>query len=303
MDLEHLNKTQIILLTLLVSFVTSIATGIVTVTLLDQAPPGVTHTISKVVERTVEKVVPDKSQGAAVVKTVIIKEDDLISKAVKRNKESLVEIFAANKTNEDGKLLDNNFVSTGFIASADGLVITDSALVSGSGKYRVKVYNGQEFDIEVVMQDEDKGIAILRILPKKEDEGQEQTFPHVVFTNSDDTILGQTVVLLSGVNSTTVLTGIISSFDIESYTKEIVSEDSENKETTTEEIKYRSAININTPVNKTGSGSISLDTDGMTIGMNLIREGISYAIPSNIIVDTITSFMESESTNKTAASQ
>ena len=76
MDIEHLNRTQIILLTLLVSFVTSIATGIVTVTLLAQAPQGVTQTINRVVERTVERVVPDvsKNQIAATKEvTVVVK--------------------------------------------------------------------------------------------------------------------------------------------------------------------------------------------------------------------------------------
>ena len=57
MELEHLNKTQIVLLTTLVAFVSSIATSIVTVTLMDQAPPGTTTTIRNVVERTVERVV------------------------------------------------------------------------------------------------------------------------------------------------------------------------------------------------------------------------------------------------------
>ncbi len=56
MAVEDLNKNQIILLTLLVSFVTSIATGIVTVTLIDQAPAPVAQTINQIVERTIERV-------------------------------------------------------------------------------------------------------------------------------------------------------------------------------------------------------------------------------------------------------
>jgi len=39
MDFEGLSKSQLILLTILVNFVTSVATGILTVSLLDYAPP------------------------------------------------------------------------------------------------------------------------------------------------------------------------------------------------------------------------------------------------------------------------
>src|SRR3989338_10938680 len=102
MEIEKLNKTQIILLTLLTSFVTSIATGIVTVTLLEQAPPVVTQTINRVVESTIEKVIP--SQGTSVVTketTVVVKEDDLIAKSIENDSLSLARIF--EKTlNKDG---------------------------------------------------------------------------------------------------------------------------------------------------------------------------------------------------------
>ena len=75
--MEDLNKTQIVLLCLLVSFITSIGTGIITSTLLQEAPQTVTQTINRVVERTVETIVPQETKGPSVVTketTVVVKD-------------------------------------------------------------------------------------------------------------------------------------------------------------------------------------------------------------------------------------
>ena len=62
MDIQDLNKSQLILLAILISFVTSIATGISTVTLMQQAPSSVTVPINRIVKQTIEKVVPVESK-------------------------------------------------------------------------------------------------------------------------------------------------------------------------------------------------------------------------------------------------
>src|SRR3989344_4971749 len=56
MDIKDLNKPQLILLALLLSFVASIATSITTVTLIQQAPPSITMPINRVIQQTVEKI-------------------------------------------------------------------------------------------------------------------------------------------------------------------------------------------------------------------------------------------------------
>ncbi len=59
---------------LLISFVTSIATGIVTVSLMDEQNVGVTQTVNRVVERTIERVIPQNIPPETQTAQVVTKE-------------------------------------------------------------------------------------------------------------------------------------------------------------------------------------------------------------------------------------
>ena len=87
MDIKDLNKTQLILLAVLLSFVTSIATGITTVTLMQQAPKSITTPINRVVQQTIEKI--QQVEGKTVTQTVVVKEEDLVVDAIAKNKSSI----------------------------------------------------------------------------------------------------------------------------------------------------------------------------------------------------------------------
>lgn len=95
MNIEDLNKTQLLLLTILVNFVTAIATAVLAVSLLDQAPPTVTQTINHIVERTVEGAAQTTQIPGIVTKqtTVIIKDEDLLSAAIGANAARTVYIY------------------------------------------------------------------------------------------------------------------------------------------------------------------------------------------------------------------
>lgn len=84
MNIEDLSKTQLLLLTILVNFVTAIATAVMTVSLLDEAPPTVTQTVNRIVERTVESAAEAPIPGIVTKETtVIVKEEDLLSAAIR----------------------------------------------------------------------------------------------------------------------------------------------------------------------------------------------------------------------------
>lgn len=93
MNIEELSKSQLILLTILVNFVTSVATGILTVSLLDHAPAFVTQTVNRVVERTIETVAA--AAPAAIIQAPAPSNQDLVTAAIGADATRAVVIYAA----------------------------------------------------------------------------------------------------------------------------------------------------------------------------------------------------------------
>ena len=231
MELEELNKTQIVLLTLLISFVTSIATGIVTVTLLDQAPQGVTRTINRVVERTIERVVPAENSGKEIIEreiTIVVKEDDLISESIEQNSRNVVRLHRVIRNigglvfDDDGFLSLGTFVGIGIVATAEGLIFIDSALMADNDNKDiiVRLSTGERLLGIVVDKSEENSFTLVQV-PLPED-GSIHLRP-ATFTTDGSLKLGQTVISLSGEERTSVSIGIISSL--------IISDESEEGET------------------------------------------------------------------------
>ena len=281
MDIEKLNKTQIILLTLLTSFVTSIATGIVTVTLMDQAPPGVTHTISKVVEKTVEKIVPAKTQGSTIIKTVVVEQKDALAEAVAKNEQSLVRIKKAS--NEESE--EDLFISIGFVVSESGLVITDSAHVGNDIEYSVEFSDGSKGLMKVVDQSEGSGIALL--LAEGEDE--KNSFTPVKFADEDTLSLGEGIVALGGKENNNIQTGVITNLKMSE--REVVNKNEEGEEESSVE-KYLYAIYTNI-LGKVDSGSMLFDMKGDVAGMNIVREGNVFTVPASTVLKFIADYESS----------
>ncbi len=207
MDLEHLNKSQLILLTVLVSFVTSIAGTIIGVAMLEEAPPVIAQTVNRVVERTVERVVPS-GQPAAVntvtEKTVIVKESDAIAQAVTAANASIVRLYTGGKDAE-GKDIDV-FLGLGIVFKDDGTILTDSATLP-AGSIFVARADGQRATATRAQSDEATGLALLQAATTTVD-GQPLSWSPVKVAHSDSA-LGKSVVAISGKISTRIGDGIV----------------------------------------------------------------------------------------------
>ncbi|MFA5841881.1 MAG: serine protease [Candidatus Paceibacterota bacterium] len=262
-QMEHLNKTQIILLALLVSFVSSVATGIVTVTLMQQAPTGVTQTINRVVERTIEKIIPVK--GATVTETKIIKEEDFIVSAVAANQNSVVKITI---NADPGAGVGGGEIGNGIILSEDGFIATDSGTATTIDQtYYAETADGQIIQLSRVS--DKKGITLFKAIVKEKSPPLKLT--QVKLSDSDLVQVGQSMISLGDA----VATGIVSG---------LVYEKADGDPATASKILSQ----IRTSTSQRDSlGSAVINLDGNVIGMVAARSGIRVAVPSNVIKDAL----------------
>ena len=253
--MENLTKQQIILLTLLISFITSIATGIVTVALMNQAPVGVVQTINRVVEKTIETVTaPSKEIQTIVKETVLVNPEDQIVSAVEKTSKSIIRIYRTN-TDPTSGLNSMVFVGLGAVLTSEGIIATDNSLISAGGNYFTTIEGEKLLDLFVVNAVDGEQIALLKI---KNDEKNPTIFSKVSISKND-LKLGQTVIYIGGETKNAISTGIVSSLSV----KEIKSTDNSTSTPTQAEIST-----IETSISSNFiSGGLLLNLSGELVGI------------------------------------
>ena len=315
MDLEKLSKFQIVLLTLLVSFMTSLVTGIVTVTLVNQAPPAMTQSIYKVIEKAI--VLKEDNRPKEIVEQVkIITQEDLIVKLVKESSNAVVSVIAT----KDLPVIERYFVDpfenndffqqfippellpqfqvpryrqkgteekqvssgTGFFVSADGLLATNRHVVEDKeAEYSIIMNDGRKLPVKILARDPLQDIAILKA------EGSD--FIYIPLGDSDGLKVGQTVVAIGntlGEFQNTVSVGVISGL----MRTVMASGALAGPEILQEVIQTDAAIN---PGN---SGGPLIDLEGRVIGINTAMardaQSVGFALLANIIKKDIADVKE-----------
>ena len=192
--MEDLTKHQLILLVLLVTFVTSIATGIITFTLLSEAPVEVTQNINRVVERTIEKVVPTEvGEPKVVTTTVVVNEEDRILEAITKNEKSIVRLKTLGA--------DGSEIVSGFgLVVADNVVVSDVRAYNKTSSYNIVFYDGKIFPVDKVFIAEADRLVFLKVDTAQNDD-QKYTFYPVTFGNSNSLKIGQSIIAISGKDS------------------------------------------------------------------------------------------------------
>lgn len=299
--MENLTKTQLIMLVLLVSFVTSLVTGIVSVTLVNQAPAQVTQTINRVIEKVTigEK---EPSGGALVITS-----EDLITKLVSDTLPAVVSVIAS----KDVPVIERYFINpfenddlfrrffseeslpqilvpqyrqkgtqrqqvsagTGFFVSEDGYLITNRHVVEDEeAEYTVLMNDGRKMTTTVLARDPAQDIAVLKV------EGS--GFSFVPLGDSDRLRVGQTVVAIGnalGEFQNTVSVGVIAGLS-----RTIVASGAASGPEVLQEV-----IQTDAAINPGNSGGPLLDIAGRAIGVNTAvaadAQSIGFALPINSI--------------------
>lgn len=268
--MEDLNKHQLILIVLLITFVTSIATGIITFTLLSEAPVEVTQNINRVVERTIEKVVPTEGQPEKVVTTVVVSEEDRIIESISKNKDSIVRLTAIGS---DGLEIISGL---GLIVSNDGVIVTDVRNQNIASSFNILLSDGKSLPSGKVFVDSLNGLLFIKVNIPKNDTNK-YVFSPVNFGDSNTLKIGQSLIAVSGKESNAASIGRIFQLKYAEDKKSVTSIYSDIK------------------ISKAHYGSPLLNLSGEVVGLEApfseLETEYSY-IPSNVIKLSIPKALE-----------
>ncbi len=259
-------------LTIIVAVLCGIVAASGTVLLIQSATPTSTNNtadtdseihITTVDESAIPKIV--KNTTASVVSIIIKKQESAAAQYYSNNPFFFGEPFDTNELNNTNTEPVEVGAGSGFVASSDGLILTNRHVVSDTkAEYDVVFTDGTSFTGTVVDRDEVYDLAVLKIDP-----GEKELTP-LPLGNSDQLEQGQAVIAIGntvGQYHNTVTKGIISGLS------------------RTLQDGYSGLIQTDAAINPGNSGGPLIDVAGNVIGINTAidrsGEGIGFAIPIN----------------------
>lgn len=179
-------------------------------------------------------------------------------------------------------------IATGFILSADGLIVTNKHVVSDTtAKYKVVTKDDKTFEVKKIYRDPVNDIALLKIDPSSSSGGSGQALKPAELGDSSKLKVGQFVVAIGtalGEFRHTVTTGVISGIG-RSITAGSPFQGAEQLD---------NVIQTDAAINPGNSGGPLINSSGQVIGVNVAvsqeGQGIGFALPINLIKDSVDNF-------------
>ncbi len=170
---------------------------------------------------------------------------------------------------------------SGVIISKDGYIVTNNHVIANAKTIKVRLNDQTEYEAEVVGTDPTTDIALIKVKTDVE-------LPYLVFSNSDETRLGEWVLAVGNPFNLT-----------STVTAGIVSAKGRNIGIINERAAIESFIQTDAAVNPGNSGGALVNTKGELIGINSAIsthtgsfEGYSFAVPSNIVQKVVRDLLE-----------
>lgn len=168
---------------------------------------------------------------------------------------------------------------SGFLVSADGLIVTNKHVVSDEdAQYTVFLNDGSKHEAKLVARDPLNDIAVIKI--------DGNNFPFLQFADSGNLQVGQSVIAIGnalGEFKNTVSTGVVAGLS-----RSITAGDSSGQSEQLNEV-----IQTDAAINPGNSGGPLLNLSGQVIGVNVaIAQGsqnVGFALPANGIKSTVES--------------
>jgi len=165
---------------------------------------------------------------------------------------------------------ESQSLGSGVIVDASGMILTNRHVIEGATDVRIALSDGREFAVDIVVEDAQTDLAVLKIRDPKG-----ATFPAITFADSDALQVGDLVLAIGnpfGVGQT-VTSGIVSGL----------------ARTGVESSDYEFFIQTDAAINPGNSGGALVDLDGHLVGINTAiysqtggSVGIGFAIPANM---------------------